>query len=110
MNEEQQFLADVLLACCDRLDSVKEAPLPYLNDVARVCVELRPAVANADTPEMLALQNLIWRTEELVLDWYLHGRCADVGFSEWLMGDVAADYAAWQKARAELAEIRGQAS
>ena len=50
MTEEQRFLTDVLLACCDRLDSVKEAPLPYLNDVARVCAELRPAVADADTP------------------------------------------------------------
>ena len=108
MDEEQSKLVDVLLACCERLSDVQEAPLAYLNDVAGVCAALRPAIADADTPEQLALQNLVHRTEEIVLDWVMHGRYADQGLPEWLMGDAAGDYAAWRSARAELAELRGE--
>ncbi len=108
MNENTRFLVDTLLACCRRLEDVEEAPLPYLNDVAAVCAHLRPAVADAVTVEELALQNAIFRTEEVVLDWFMHGRFADQGLPDWVMGDAAADYGAWRSALAELAEIRGE--
>ncbi len=107
MNDEESKLVDVLLACCRRLEDVEEVPLAYLNDVAKVCAHLRPLVANAATVEDLALQNLVWTTEEVVLDWVLHGRYASA-VPEWLLGDASADFAAWKSALAELAEIRGE--
>jgi hypothetical protein len=110
VNAEQVLLVDTLLACCDRLSTVEEAPLGYLDDVAKVCALLRPLLADADTPEELALQNLVWRTEEWVLTWVLRGRYAEQGLPEWLPGDSEADFVAWEQARVELAELRGEAS
>lgn len=109
MNAEQRFLTDLLLACCARLASVESAPIGYLDDVAKVCAMLRPAVADADTPEMLCFQRAVWTTEEVVLTWVMHGRYAEQGLPTWLMGDAAGDYGAWRSALAELAEIRGVA-
>ena len=110
MNDERTLLVDTLLACCDRLAGAEQVPLMYLDDVGRVCATLRPLLADADTPEELALQNLIWRTEEIVVDWALKGVSADASLPDWARGDPQADYVAWETARAELAEIRGEGS
>ena len=109
MSGERRFLEETLLACCKRLEGVEAVPFMYLDDVGRVCATLRPLVADAATPDELALQRLVWTTEEVVLDWALSGVCAGAGLPDWVMGDVAGDYASWRSALEELAELRGQA-
>ena len=72
-----EFLTEALLARCERLEGVEPVPLMYLDDVGRVCATLRPLVADAATPDELALQNLVLRTEEIVSGLGLRGVAAD---------------------------------
>ncbi len=101
MNDEQQFLVDLLLACCDRLADIDQAPLAYLNDVCRVCALLRPTLVDAGTPEQIVLANLVHRTEEWVLTWVLRGCYTEEDMPPWLLGDSAAEFVAWTAARVE---------
>jgi hypothetical protein len=105
VNTEQLFLVDTLLAHCARLDDVEQVPLSYMNDIGRTCAMLRPLVADADTPEQLALQNLVWCTEEWVLTWTLRGCYTEADMPPWLLGDVDADFVAWTAARVEYDQL-----
>jgi hypothetical protein len=107
VNEDQRKLADTLLVACDKLADAEAITLVDADAVAIVCAMLRPMVADAQDPEQLALQNLVYRTEEWVLTWIMRGRYSQDDLPEWLLGDASADFVAWETARVEYEQVVG---
>ena len=102
MNDDQRKLADALDMACDVLEAADRFNSADAGAIARTCAQVRAALA-----EELAVERLAYRTEELLMSLMMHER-EDIEAA--VKGDAFAELAEWRSARAELAELRGQAS
>jgi hypothetical protein len=102
MNEDQRKLADALDMACDVLEAADRFNLADAEAIAKTCAQVRAAFA-----EERAVGRLAYRTEELLTSLMMHERD---DLEPAVKGVAFAELAEWRKARAALAELRGQAS
>lgn len=102
MTPDERKLVDIFGWTLDRLEKADRITLADAEGIAFLARQVKGIGRHGRDAEELALENLAYRTEQLLVDLVLLESNAEPA----VKGDVTADLTEWQAARRELLELR----